>query len=437
MRIPSYLQMISRRLCRGIDVPDDLSPVMDIDPAEVRDEAETELADGDVEAIWQATEALFRTGMHPMIGLCLRRRGKIVLNRTLGYASGVQGDDSPPVVADLNTPVCLYSAAKSVTAMLIHKLAEEGLIDLLAPVSYYIPAFAAKGKSNITIYHLLAHRAGVPGVPADVPREHLFNHEEALQWICESESLHVEGRVSAYHAVTGGFVLAELVRVLKGMDIAQYLDEVVRRPMGMRYFTYGLPEEQRPLAARNYVSGPRNPLADYYLKRVLGVGLDEAVEISNSDAFMSTPIPSANIYATAEEASRFYQMLINHGQWNGVGVMDPLTVYRATREVDGARFDKSLLVPMRYSPGMMLGGDPVGVYGARTHFAFGHIGFANILCWGDPERDIAVGLLTSGKPVLSNHVLAVLRLINAISSRCTPCIDIMRDEPHFYRQVLP
>ncbi len=50
---------------------------------------------------------------------------------------------------------------------------------------------------------------------------------------------------------------------------------------------------------------------------------------------------------------------------------------------------------------MMLGGRRVGLFGLKTPRAFGHLGFTNIFAWADPDRDLAVALLTSGKPVLS------------------------------------
>lgn len=40
------------------------------------------------------------------------------------------------------------------------------------------------------------------------------------------------------------------------------------------------------------------------------------------------------------------------------------------------------------------------LFGPDTDKAFGHLGFTNILGWADPERRLAVGLITRGKPVL-------------------------------------
>ena len=41
-----------------------------------------------VDSIWSSVEALYRTGAYPAVTFCLRRRGEIVLNRSIGYAQG-------------------------------------------------------------------------------------------------------------------------------------------------------------------------------------------------------------------------------------------------------------------------------------------------------------------------------------------------------------
>ena len=64
----------------------------------------------------------------------------------------------------------------------------------------------------------------------------------------------------------------------------------------------------------------------------------------------------------------------------------------------------------------MLGAEPVGMYGIRCGKAFGHVGLSNVLAWADPERDIAVALLNSGKPFVAvdtYHWFNIVRLISA------------------------
>ena len=73
---------------------------------------------------------------------------------------------------------------------------------------------------------------------------------------------------------------------------------------------------------------------------------------------------------------------------------------------------------MRYALGPMLGNNPVGIFGPHTGQAFGHLGFSNILCWADPERDISVSILNTGKSVVGTHLPALANVLLQISTQC-------------------
>jgi len=414
-----------RRTFRAPRLPGAIDAVTRVDPAEVAP-AEVGLSQRAVKSIWREVESLYRSGMHPGITVCLRRRGRIALHRSLGYAGGLLPHEGPgPVVLGLDTPICLFSAAKSITGVVAHKLAEEGHIDLLDPVSYYLPDYAQRGKGNISIYQLLCHRGGVPRIEEPIAVDTMLDHDEMLRLICASEPSCTEGRITEYHAVTSGYVIAELVRVTTGKTIRQYLDEKIRQPLGMRFFNYGLEPEDLGLAATNYVTGSSSGKSiNDHLQAVLGAPLEAVVEGSNDERFKRAVIPSANLYATAEEVTRFYQMMIDNGRWQGQQVLDPRTVYRATKEAGKTLLDRGVFLPMRYSAGFMLGGRPVGAYGINSHYAFGHLGLSNIFTWGDPQRDIAVAILTTGKPILGPHLLTLPKLVQAIAGACEPVRDM-------------
>ena len=125
----------------------------------------------DVEAIWDSVVRLYRTGLHPAIALCIRRRGEIILDRAIGHASGNSPDDeegTPLVQATPETLYNFYSGSKSVTAMLIHLLQQEEQLHVDEPVATFIPEFAKKRKHGITIRDVLTHRAGIPPTPEKV-----------------------------------------------------------------------------------------------------------------------------------------------------------------------------------------------------------------------------------------------------------------------------
>lgn len=376
-----------------------------------------------VTRIWRAVERLYASGIHPAVQLCVRRHGRVLLDRAIGHASG-NGPEDPPdapkVLVMPDTPFCAMSASKAVTAMMVHLLDQENLIRLDDPIAEYIPEFAAHGKQWITIRHVLAHRAGIPNLPPQVMRlERLDDLDEVMDILCEAEPVSRAGRQLAYHAVTGGFVLGELVRRVTGRSIRQVLDDAIRRPLGFRWLSYGVAAADVPRVATNYVTGPPVvPPFSYLFRRGLGVGFHEAVTMSNDSRFLTGLVPSANVVATADEFSRFYQLLLDGGTLDGVHVFDPRTIRRATSEQSYLEFDFTLGLPFRYGLGFMLGAQWLSLYGPDTLHAFGHLGFTNVVCWADPERDVAAALMTSGKPFIYPELYYVFDVLRQIGLAC-------------------
>ncbi|MBW2213246.1 MAG: serine hydrolase [Deltaproteobacteria bacterium] len=131
----------------------------------------------------------------------------------------------------------------------------------------------------------------------------------------------------------------------------------------------------------------------------------------------SSVVPAGNIIATPEEISRFFETLLCGGTYEGTRVFDQRTVARATEPQVTGQVDRVLMMPIPLSMGFMLGGRTFGFFGPRTATAFGHLGFTNILGWADPDRDISVGFMSTGKPLLSARMLAWLNVTRVIGTR--------------------
>jgi len=413
---------VRRLVVDSAEVPRDLASVTRI---AANDEVEPEavgMTDTGVSAIWRAAENMYATGMHPGLSLTLRRHGQVVLKRAIGHARGNgPGDrDDPPVPMTPETPVCLYSASKAMAAMPVHLLYERKQLNLLDPVSHYVPEFGQNGKKDITIYQLLCHKAGIPTINVEGvdAAELMLDTREVLRLLYASAP-EKPGHHHAYHALTAGFVVADLVERVSGQGFRRFFKENISGPMGLKTLDFGARGRVLQRLARNYVSGFRFAApVDLYLKRAIGTTLEHAVDVSNDPRFYKAVIPAGNGVATADECARFFQCLLNGGQLDGVRVFQPLTVRRAVAEVGKPEFDRSLLVPLRYSAGMMLGDRPFGLFGPDTAKAFGHLGFTNNFIWADPERDISVALLTTGKLVLGLHAPFLLNLLYRISKHC-------------------
>jgi CubicO group peptidase (beta-lactamase class C family) len=416
------IDTIKSKALRTIRVPKDLTAITTFSPDDEVDPADAAMTREGVDEIWTGVENLYRTGIYPGITFCLRRQGRVVINRGIGHSHGNgPGDfkDSEKILMTPDTPVCQYSASKAVTAMLIHLLAERGEIDLSDPIIRYIPEFGLHGKKNITIYNIISHHGGVPTPPFGVDPEILYDHDGFVSMICNLKPTSKDGRSQAYHAITGGVILGEIVKRVTGRDVREFLAETIQKPLGFKYFNYGVPEKDIKKVAVNYDTGP--PLVfpiSTMAKRALSVSWGDVVRISNEPRFMQVIIPAANIVATADEMSQFFQMMLNGGELNGRRIFKPETIHRAIAPAAKMWFDGTMVVPMRYSAGMMLGASPVGMWGPFSESAYGHVGFINIFCWADPARDIAVSLQTTGKSLIGPHLLALSKLLFSISKHC-------------------
>jgi CubicO group peptidase (beta-lactamase class C family) len=381
------------------------------------------LETADVDAIWDAAVGAYRSGLYPALALCVRRRGVVVIDRSIGHLRGNapdDGRDGDRVIATPATLFNLFSASKAVTAMLIHLLDQRDLLHLDDPVAHYIPEFGRHGKDRITIRHVLTHRAGIPQIPRDqVDIELLAHPGEILQLLCDARPQWSPGRRLAYHALTGGFVLGAVIERVTGRDVRRFLRDEVLDPLGFDAFDYGVRPHRLPDVALNAFTGPPLlPPLSTLIKRALSVGVEDAVRLSNDARFLGAVVPAGNVIATANETSRFMQLLLDGGELDGVRVFEKRTIGRAVAEDSYLEVDLTLGLPIRYSMGFMLGSRVASLYGLETPRAFGHLGFTNVMMYADPERDVAVAVMTSGKPVLSAGLWRTFWLPQVIARRC-------------------
>src|SRR3954454_10263911 len=371
-----------------------------------------------IERIWRSAERLYRSGVHPALQLCLRRRGQVVLDRALGHAR-LGGPK-----ATTETPFVIFSASKAITATVAHLLDERGLIHLGDLVSEYIPEYGTHGKHRITIDHVLSHRAGVPNLPPDAfDLDKAGDRRQLLQLLCEAKPSTRPGRIVAYHAVSGGYIIGEIVERVTGRDIRAYLGEEVLEPLGFRWTNYGVAPEDVETVGHSYSTGlPVPPPISTALRRALGMPVDRVVEVSNDRRFLTSIVPAGNTVTTANELSRFFELLRAGGELDGVRILDERTIRRAIVERNYLEIDLTLGAPMRSSAGFMLGAKRLSLYGPDTELAFGHLGFTNIVGWADPQRELSGALITSGKPVIYPELVELWTLMRRIGTE-TPKTD--------------
>ena len=95
----------------------------------------------------------------------------------------------------------------------------------------------------------------------------------------------------------------------------------------------------------------------------------------------------------------------------------PQTLHEATRQCRRLRPDVATgLLPARWGTGFQLGTKRFGPFGRGAPSAFGHLGLVNCAIWADPERQLAAGVVSSGKPGRDPEVKRYTALMDRIAA---------------------
>lgn len=343
-------------------------------------------------------------GLHYGAQLCVIAHGERVLDGGLGWAE-------PGVPMTAETVLPWLSAGKPLTAALIVKAADEGRLALDAPVATYLPEFAAAGKQDVTLAHLLTHTAGLRQVETgwpDVP------WSEILRRLCASplEPDWELGITAGYHPNSSWFVLGEVLARVYGEPYATVIEQQLLRPLGMTHtrccgsLPDGVPvgwmweRVQGQLTKLDWESGPRTE------------------QPSPGSSFRGPIRALAQFYAALGRAG--WSLPLPEGTpvepWCSAQTVQHLTT---RRRVD--RFDLTLQHVVDFGWGVIIdsnhhGADTVpygyGHYASPT--TFGHGGSQSSQGYCDPTNGLCVAYVFNGRPGEGQHNRRVRALNDAI-----------------------
>ncbi len=346
--------------------------------------------------------------------LAAYQEGEKVLDIWAGYADGQGG---APWRRD--TMAMSFSTTKGVATTIIHRLADRGLIDYDDPVAKYWPAFGANGKDDITIRHVMTHRAGLHNA-RDLVDEgvELLDHKDMEARLAAARPSPPPGTSSGYHAFTYGWLLSGLARAVTGESMKDLFRTEIAEPLGVEDDLFlGAPDTERPRVAWLF---PKPP--DFMRMVVIGRiaarfattrGFAQALVVDGfhdllfeeERRILDTQMPAVNGVFTARALARLYGALARGGSIDGVRVLTEPTLRRA-RTVQTRRRDYVLGVTMSwrlgYHKAFSLGDDP--------ERGFGHYGYGGSGGWADPETGFGLAFITNRLASLTTP-LADARLI--------------------------
>lgn len=282
------------------------------------------LLPGEVAQAVPAEEEYLRPGpgrphpSHPGFVLLAARNGTVVEHAARGFALRYASWDATAhrpvelprdawVPMRNDTIFDLASVSKLFTSVVLVHLAEQGALDLDAPVARYLPLFddSDPAKSSIVVRQLVTHTSGMK---ADMDLKPYPDNEARMAAIYAEPLQFPPGEHYTYSDLNL-ITAARLMEDLTGHGLDELVAQLITEPLGLADTGYNPPAskldriaatEYMPWTGRGMVRGSVHDEKAYYLGGVAG---------------------HAGVFSTAADLAVFGQLVLNGGTYGGHRVL--------------------------------------------------------------------------------------------------------------------
>ena len=283
---------------------------------------------------------------------CVTKDGETVVDLWGGYA-----DVEKTRAWEKDTIVNVYSTTKTMTALTALLLADRGELDFDVPVAKYWPEFAANGKGDIKVSHLMSHSAGLSGWREPITNDDLYDWEKVTSLLAAQAPLWEPGTVPGYHAITQGYLVGEVIRRVAGKTVGTVFREEIAGPLGAD-FHIGLPASEDARVADLKPPEDASISADPTMTEIKKITLiNPGIDVSQTRTrdWRGAEIPAAGGTGNARSVATIHTILANGGMANGKRFMSEAGCRKALEEqIEGT--DLILGIPVRFGLGFGLSG---------------------------------------------------------------------------------
>jgi outer membrane protein assembly factor BamB len=368
VRTRTHIYCLEDKATAAAATPEQLAAAVLLSPSEQPAEAPR------IESIDAAMQKFIDDKQAAGIVTLVAHNGQIIHQSALGKAN-IEADR--PMAADTMFWIASMTKPMAATAVLI--LEDEGKLSVDDPVSKYIPEFehlklgdGSPVKETLRIRHLLTHTSGVGGI--DLPK------------VPEKRSLDEQSKIMAAAPLafepgskwSYGWslqVAGRIVEIVSRKPFDEFLAERIFKPLKMNDATFVLDENRA------------NRMATTYKLNEAKDGIEPVVNkfVSTEPGVKQTPMPSGGLVAPARDVHRFYQMLLNGGELDGVRILKAETVKKMTSRQTGD-LRTGFTDGNCWGLGVCVVRQPQGVSEALSPGSFGHGGAYGTQVWCDPQR---------------------------------------------------
>ena len=248
----------------------------------------------------------------------------------------------------------MWSSTKPVCVLAALILVDRGLLDLDAPVARYWPEFAANGKQDVLVRHVLSHTSGVAGWNEPFTQEQMYDRDAAVARLAEQAPWWTPGTQAGYHAQNYGHLVGEIVRRVTGTSLTDFVRREIAEPLGADVQIGARAADDHRVA--ELITPPPiqlPPLPQDSPMRKVFAAPPAAAEPANTTAWRRAEVAACNGHSNARGLVRALSPIALGGTANGVTLLRPETIDRIF-DVHATGPDLVLGTPVRWGLGMAL-----------------------------------------------------------------------------------
>jgi len=321
----------------------------------------------------------------------------------------------------------IYSMTKPITSVALMTLYEQGHFQLNDPVSRYVPSWKnhrvwTSGEGDtintepahrpVSFRDVLSHTAGLtyggglPGVGIQHPIDQVYRNlkirsagsqdsmVEFMDKLGQVPLRFQPGTAWMYSLATD--VCGALVEIISGKPFAEYLQEVIFGPLGMKDTAFQVAPDKQDRFAANYQRGPDKKL--------------KLIDDPATSTYNKTPgfkSGGGGLVGTSADYLRFCEMLRRGGELDGHRVLGPRTLElmhmnhlaggKDLTQMALGSFSETANEGVGFGLGFAstMGQVETGTLGAGDYY-WG--GAASTIFWVDPKEDLCVVFMTQLMP---------------------------------------
>jgi CubicO group peptidase (beta-lactamase class C family) len=345
--------------------------------------------------------AKLKSGEDLGASLAVNIGGAMVVDLWGGWA-----DEARTVPWTKNTITCVFSTTKTMTSLAALVLIDRGELDLDANVARYWPEFAARGKAEIKVRHLLSHTSGVSGWDQPITVEDLYDWDKSTAMLAAQAPWWEPGTASGYHPLTYGHLIGEVIRRITGQRLGEFFAAEIAGPLGAD-FHIGLPPSEFHRVA-NVVPPPSltwDPTQldpnSVLFKTITGP--TNQFEYSWTERWRRADIGAANGHGNARSVARIQSVVACGGEVDGIRLLSPRTIDRIL-EVQSNTIDLVLGIPLKIGVGYGLPWPEVLPFVPEGRVCFGS-GAGGSLVIADLDRRMTVAYVMNRIATYPNLVV--------------------------------